>query len=353
MQNFSDSTVNENSSVLPVEGTEDTLTDENAENTEAMSKDDGLIDFVDMVNDHFVIKLPNGEYPLSVKQPMIPADQGKEDMRHREDISADVSDFGHYRVYASSIRGTGKRDMIHPGIRQDSYAVGSSGNRWIIGAVADGVSASSKAHMLADYMAQFTANRLTIKLEECSRISEIDWAEESKIIREAAYEYCRDYCQQHQLEGSYLKYFATTLEFIIVGMDEDNDGEYAYVSISGDGNGYIFNKEGLLEVIKSSDDSEGKKNSVHSEAVVALPREPGDPFVRYGVLNDGEYILIATDGYAKIGNKHMKIGEYLFDKLTKVNGIITYLQAMDFYAFQNDDDRTGIMIGRKTDAGRN
>ena len=315
-------------------------------------QDSDSADYVELIGDHYVIKKPDGSYPIAARLPQIAAYQKEEDSRHREDISADTSDFGQYRVYASSIRGTGKRSRIRPGVRQDSFAVCCAGEKWIIGVVADGVSASSKSHLLADYMAQYMAKRLSQLLAECNDIESVDWNSESRMAEEAAYIYCRDYCEQHRLSGSYLDYFATTLECIIVGIDGANDGAYAYFSITGDGDCYVFNDKGLIKALKSQEDHENQTDRAHSEAVVALPKDPGDPFIRYGTLNDGEYLLLTTDGYAKIGNEKMKIGEFLFDRLSKVNGIISYLQAMDFLAFQNDDDRTGIMIGRNWNVDR-
>lgn len=267
--------------------------------------------------------------------------------RKQHDIAADIAQVGDLLVLAASFRGA--MHYAASSVRQDSFAIGAeegqNGIRWAIAVVADGVSEASQAHMLAEFLTQQTVVFVKEALQEKSidSISDVDWGEMAARLVQASQDCCQRLAHNRTSSPNQcLSKWASTLEFAVVESSASREKPFVSVTVSGDGAVYAVSREKGWKTIKAG---KARGGSIASNAVTALPVDPGKPIISFGSLDPGESLFIVTDGLGDmIGNGSSTLGGFFQDKFQQCSNIIQYLQMMDVSMYQADDDRTGILI---------
>jgi serine/threonine protein phosphatase PrpC/O-acetyl-ADP-ribose deacetylase (regulator of RNase III) len=294
-------------------------------------------------------KIIDGKFVLGEKAgtfsqtPFIAKQFGKK----QHDISADIAQVGDILVLAASFRGA--MHYASSTVRQDSFAIGAeendAGTKWAIAVVADGVSEASRAHLLAEFLTQQTVVfvKETLNEKEVKTLADADWTEVAKNLVQASQDCCKRLSQgKISSPKQYLSKWASTLEFAVVEVSVSGKKTYVSVTVSGDGASYIINGEKGWKPIKAG---KMRTGSIASNAVTALPIDPGAPIIEFGILNKDEQLFIATDGLSDmIGNGNTALGGFFQKEFPKCKNAISYLQIMDVSMYQADDDRTGILI---------
>ena len=306
-------------------------------------------------NGRYVLGDPSGtfdEKPRYAKQP------GKNS--HRHDWAADIACMGDMLVMGASIRGA-----MHYGlstIRQDSFAIGcekpSGDYRWIIAAIADGVSSAAQSHTFADYMARQAVIVVGEELSSStvSSLHSVEWDKVARRLVTVSDEFCRAAAKRivsddktadvdKALPQNFVQKWATTLEFAVVQAVSNGDSdkkEYVQVTVAGDGAAYSLNSRQGWSVIKT-----GKKQAgaIASNAVLSLPLSPDEFNINFGVLDKSDCLILTTDGLSDfIGDGDTQLGSFFKSKLPRCKSLTSFLQIADVSLYQADDDRTIIMI---------
>lgn len=267
--------------------------------------------------------------------------------RKQHDIAADIAQVGDLLVLAASFRGA--MHYAASSVRQDSFAIGAeegrNGIRWAIAVVADGVSEASQAHMLAEFLTQQTVAFVKGALREDSvdSISDVDWREMAARLVQASQDCCQRLAHNRiSSPNQCLSKWASTLEFAVVENGTSREKPFVSVTVSGDGAVYVVSREKGWKTIKAG---KARGDGIASNAVTALPVDPGKPIISFGSLGAGEELFIVTDGLGDmIGDGSSTLGGFFQDKFHQCSNIIKYLQVMDVSMYQADDDRTGILI---------
>jgi len=303
----------------------------------------------------FVIGEPSGTFN---EKPRLARQPGK--MSHRTDWAADIARMGDMLVMGASLRGS-----MHYGlstIRQDSFAVGSDTGtddcKWIVAAIADGVSSAEQSHTFADYMARQAVLIVTAELNSTLPVTlhNIEWSKTARRLVEISEEFCRNAAKRTAPEekaedinnaapGSFTKKWATTLEFGVIQASTDKPSgkhEFVHVTVAGDGAAYTLNRRLGWNTIKA-----GKKQTgtLASNAVLSLPLSPVDFSVSFGYLRKNDCFLLTTDGLGDfIGDGDTSLGDFFRRKLPKCESLASFMQIADVSLYQADDDRTIVMI---------
>jgi len=309
-------------------------------------------------NGRFLIGEPSGafsEIPLAAKQP------GKNS--HRNDWVADIAVIGKMLIMGASLRGP-----MHYGlstIRQDSFAIGNENNtnecKWIIVAIADGVSSAAQSHTFADYMARQTVIIIGEELNSNSsaNLQDFDWNKIARRLVNISEEFCRAAAKRivsedktsevdKALPKDFIQKFATTLEFAVVQANSDDlsgGNNYVHITVAGDGAAYVINNKLEWNVIKRGKQQSG---ALASNAVLPLPLSPDSFMINFGNLNKSDCLILTTDGLSDfIGDGSTLLGSFFRNELPKCESLASFLQIADVSLYQADDDRTIILIKGK------
>jgi serine/threonine protein phosphatase PrpC len=298
--------------------------------------------------DRLVIGEPKGTFYV---KPRVAKQTGRV---HRNDWVADIAHIGDLLVMGTSMRGPAHFERHK--VCQDSFAIdehsNSEGCKWVIAAIADGVSAAPNAHFIADYMVRQAIVVIGEALNDCVSLHDLDWEGISKRLADISLEFCRAGTRQDAsididklTPAKYATNWATTLEFAVVQATDENataKKELVHVAVAGDGAAYIMSKSAGWKNIKAGKEKSG---SLASPAVSALPLPPEFFIVNKGYLNKNECLILTTDGLGDfIGDGSSVLGGFFQERLTKCRGLASFLQVVDVSLYQADDDRTIIMV---------
>jgi len=224
-------------------------------------------------------------------------------------------------------------------VLQDSFAFGTDKNeKWLIAAVSDGVSEDSHSHLLADYLTRQTVVILKDKLSGIDDIEKADWKEITEQIRKKSYDFCKKQNDKN-------RNCSATLEFVVVKLNCVKASPFVAVTVAGDGAVYKISKN-IFETVKFTPKNKG---GVASNEVEPLPYYKGNAEIHSGSLGKGDVLFITTDGLSdRIGGNgnNSALGNFLIEKFPECKNMISFLQVMDVYMYQTNDDRTGILIRR-------
>ena len=304
-----------------------------------------------IIGGRFVLGKPAGTFVQTPK----PARQMSRS-RHKDDLAADIARVGDLLILAASLRGP--MHYSSSTVRQDSYAIGAIKNEndaeWLIAVVADGVSEADQAHLLAEYISRQTVLFIKDELRGKSAnvgLTSFDWVKVSRKIVAASQGFCKkqaraavnkNFDPESLTSAQLLRRWASTLEFAVVKASGTGKRPFVSVSVAGDGAVYILNADLGWNAVKYD---HKKTGAIASNAVIALPADPGPPVVTHGSLEFGDQLFITTDGLGDIiGNGATALGGFLQRELPECRSLVSYLQALDVSLYQADDDRTGVLI---------
>jgi hypothetical protein len=286
----------------------------------------------------------------------------------RPDLSVDWAELGAVEFRAASIRGLGHFADGKP--RQDACGVAFAPNsRWLVGCVADGVSAATYAHQAADIaVATFTREigndfagvHPAVYPEEWQGIvSRVGWqAATDQVSREInlaaeerfrkGFERSGDQESLGRLETGGLpdhdarQVLATTAVVFAVATSPLADGRipFAVVVAAGDSSAMILS-EGTWHPISAVKNAGAE---VASSEVRPLPRSTV-VVPTAGFLEPGQALVVMTDGIGDpLGSGSGVVGRFLAERWASPPDPIVFANDIAFYRKSFVDDRTAAMV---------
>lgn len=265
------------------------------------------------------------------------------DGAHAPDTVIDHGEYAGLTVRAASVRGTYGRYV--GGAREDDYALGRSDDgRWLVVALADGLTSASASHLAAT-LAVRTALQQTLRL-----LAEgpVDRLELHGVFQSAAYQLRRGAEPMLQRKGleptadHIAGLFATTL-LVAVVPTERAPGEPVRLARVGDSNAWRLGSGGWEPLLTPKLDDA----PVTSSAVNALPRLPERVESAVADIDANHTLVLASDGVTDpFGPAHEgAVADYLRARWHPVlPEPLEFARHVSFRGQSWDDDRTAIAI---------
>lgn len=244
-----------------------------------------------------------------------------------------------------TMRGVTQRGHLHRyngAPRQDDFVAHHRPDGRVVVAVADGVSQARRSHIGASKATRYAAQWLHTSTSEDVR--DIDW---TALFRNTAWALCETAQAALGLTDPdpliTESEMATTLVCAVI----ESAGAQrlrAHLAGIGDSSAWLLSASGFTEVLAGkSSGSEG----VRTSEVVGLPRVPAEVTPVEVIVEQGDVLLIGTDGIADpLGTGQGTVGE-LFRSLlqgSSVPSLIEFAHAVDFSRQSFDDDRTLVAV---------
>lgn len=258
---------------------------------------------------------------------------------------------------AASIRGLSHR---HYGkVRQDDYAFrATEDGRWLVIAVADGVSAGENSHMAAEIVVVEGCQQLADMLAVTSP-EQVDWAGllhdlSNRILDRGQSELARAGSAVTDLsDRDVARTMATTALFAVIGLaTEGSDNVRPVYSLAhGDTGAWLLSPSEEvpwrpLGQVKAVDGS-----GVVSSSTFALPLIPEAiaPAV-VTALRPGHALVLMTDGIGDpLGSGTGEVGQFLAAEWATPPAPLEFAAQLDFARKSYDDDRTAVVVWASPD----
>lgn len=246
----------------------------------------------------------------------------------------------------ASIRGLGHEDFGRP--RQDYAAIAQEG-RYLIAAMADGVSEARFSHVGASVACRAAMAAVQGQLERQVPLDDIDWrgvTEEVRTMlrRRARVMLGRD-AETDTNDRECALLLGTTAEVLVVDA-EASEPEFVRATLAGDGYAFVLDTERGLQPLGSTK-SEDEAGLLSSE-VTPLPAQPGEgyPIVSRGTLHrETQAVLVTTDGIGDdMADGDSPIAGYLWERLRRPVPPYELLRVVSYLRRQSNDDRTAMLL---------
>lgn len=270
----------------------------------------------------------------------------------RPDTTCDGARLGDLDYRAATLRGMSHCLAGKP--RQDAYLLRISANReWLIGCVADGVSAGTFSHIAADvacreitrFVADALASQPPITEPGCwgKVVHDLPWqravdqASAAIVARASAGLPQRE--AGTQVEAREVRAtMATTAVAFVVATTKTPDGlmPFGIAVASGDSSALMLSggRWHPLTEVKNAD------SDVASSAVLALPREVA-VMPLSGFLRPGEALVVVSDGIGDpLGQGTGAVGQFLAAQWSRPPDLFSFTIQAAFYRKGFTDDRT-------------
>ncbi|WP_410597382.1 protein phosphatase 2C domain-containing protein [Amycolatopsis sp. lyj-23] len=247
---------------------------------------------------------------------------------------------------AASTRGRAHR--FAGKVRQDAYAFRCDG-RFVVAAVADGVSSRPLSHVAANVVSQHGCH-LVAKLLETQEPEDLDWAHVLRVLATKVINAGRRRLQvaaqpsviepgREEVAGA----LATTVLFAVVDMRPDVEGHPVHVLAYGDTSAWIL-RSGVRWEPQNPVKNQGA--AVASSATDALPYLPGrPPAVVRTRLAPTDVLLLVTDGVADpLDDGTGTVGAFLAEQWRCPPEPLAFAAHVDFARRSHDDDRTAVAV---------
>jgi hypothetical protein len=263
------------------------------------------------------------------------------------DTQVDGGTVGSLVVRAASTRGTSHRHNGTP--RQDDYAICTAGDRWLVVAVADGVSAGSLSHHAATIACRGAATLVREVLLRSDNLQALAWDEVTSVLaRRIVAHGRRTLATQESVDeispAVVAREMATTLVVAAVAAAPQGDGTRPGVVIAlGDTSVFLLDRDGAWSPIT---DVKNEGAEVASSAVLALPYLPHEQLVPRPVrLAAGEALFVMTDGVGDpLGRGDGAVGRFLAKVWAQPPNPLSFGGQVGFARRSFDDDRTVVGI---------
>jgi hypothetical protein len=261
------------------------------------------------------------------------------------DTQLDAATCGSLTVRAASSRGTSHRHSGTP--RQDEYAVCRT-DRWLIAAVADGVSAGWLSHQAAAIACRGAVTLTRDQLATEGALDEVPWEE---ILADLARRIVGHGQRQLSPENGeevtpeqVARAMATTLVVLVLELEEDANGERHGVALPlGDTSVFQLSPDGEWRSVTAIK-NEGA--AISTSAVMALPYLPRElPRPLSVTVGRGEAMFVMTDGVGDpLGDGSGSVGKFLSTVWRVPPDLFSFGAQTAFARRSYDDDRTVIGI---------
>ena len=245
-----------------------------------------------------------------------------------------------------TVRGASLRGHVHRhngAPRQDDFAIHVLRDGRLIALVADGVSSANQSHLGSTTAVRQATKWLKTQLPP--QTADTDWM---ALVRDAAYALINQAQAMLQLQdppdvGSAEKEMATTLLCAVIEPIEAGILRASIVGI-GDSGAWLLRDGQFTPVLGGKTADEG---GLSSNAVAGLPRLPGELQPSVIEIQEGDVLLLGTDGIGDpLGTGEGGVGN-LFRKLfggSRPPSLIEFAHALDFSRETFDDDRTLVTV---------
>ncbi|MCD2196142.1 protein phosphatase 2C domain-containing protein [Actinomycetospora endophytica] len=248
------------------------------------------------------------------------------------------------------VRGASVRGLRHRQdgvVRQDEYCFRQTADdRYLVVAVADGVSAGSLSHEAAGVAARFGCEIVGDWLGQCE-VSELPWEHVLKTLSDLVVQRGRAVLRRRRVsvddwsEGAFGEALATTLVLAVVDLRPD-DGSYRVEVVRvGDSSAWVHGAAGGWRSLH------GLKNDsevIASSATAALPQVTSFESESYRVAA-GDLLVLMTDGVSDpLGDGDGDFGRFLSEVWATPPSVTAFGAQVDFARKTFDDDRTAVAV---------
>jgi hypothetical protein len=301
---------------------------------------------------------PNGQAahlpgPLAIGDPgraataVVPRPDERFPFRH--DIVADTARIpsrgGELDVLGASVRGLSH--LYYGKVRQDAFAyLLTRDHRWLVAAVADGVSSGDHSHVAADIVSQYGCELVARQLGEHTA-AELDWhAILTELAREIVAVASRRFGLVEPVLEDVTDQMAATALFAVVGVEPGpTGGRPVHVMSLGDTSAWLLRPE-ATPAWRALHEVKNAGSVVASSATAALPGMPADlaPPVSTELRPD-EVLVLMSDGVGDpLGGGTGDVGAYFAQAWRQAPDPFTFTSQVGFRRRSYDDDRTVVAV---------
>lgn len=254
---------------------------------------------------------------------------------------------------AMTLRGVSQRGHLHRyngAPRQDDFALHHLADGRVIALVADGVSGAPQSHIGASAAIKQAADWLHANLSD--DIANTDWLGLLKSTAWALSERAQTLLELAEPDPVRAEeQLATTLMCAVI--EPNGAGALrAHLVGAGDSVAWLLSSGEFTPILGGKTVSD---SGIASSAVVGLPRVPTEVTPVVTDINDGDVLLIATDGIGDpLGTGQGGVGNLFREVLTKPSppSLIEFAHAVDFSRETFDDDRTLVAVWPRKQVAR-
>jgi len=252
-------------------------------------------------------------------------------------VAADEAQVGDLSVRAASVVGPGHRCAEPVVSRQDAYQLGRDrASRYLVIAVADGVSASRHADLGAAVATRRAVDLLTARLEQAEALPNLSATE---IFREAAEDMSR------AATGVGLTDADVCAVIIVAAVEArvaPNGFRNAWIGWLGDVSAWQRAEHAWQFVLG---DAKGSPNGLRSSEVESvLPMDWSRARQETLTLGPGETLALVTDGIGDLWSVHERANAYYHRRWSAPPPVASFLNDVCFDARGEQDDRTAVVV---------
>ncbi|MGY0234285.1 protein phosphatase 2C domain-containing protein [Longispora urticae] len=249
-------------------------------------------------------------------------------------ISADEGLLGDVTVRAASVVGPGHRHSEATKPRQDAYRIGrTEDGRYLIAAVADGMSDSARADLGATVAATTAVSYLRTRLAQVDHLSELDPDEVFTYVAGAMVQQAK---ARHLSEGD----IRTTLVVAVVPATAGRDGGRV-VWLAAVGDSAVWLRQGDEWELAAGD---AKSTDGDNSVACYLPHRPSGADHVVATFAVGSVLALLTDGVADAFHKFPGAERYFAERWSRPVPATAVLIDVNYEARTAQDDRTAVVL---------
>jgi len=252
-------------------------------------------------------------------------------------VAADEAQVGDLSVRAASVVGPGHRCTEPVVPRQDAYQLGRDrASRYLVVAVADGVSDSPHADIGARVAVQCAVDVLTARLDRAETLSRLSAAD---VLRVAAAEMSRAASGVGLTERDVR---AVMVVAVVEAAAASGGSRRTWVGWVGDVSVWRRAERGWQFVLG---DARGHPGGLRAgEVGSVLPMDWSRADQELLTVHPGETLALVTDGVGDLWSVHERANAYHHRRWSSPPPVASFLNDVCFDAFGEDDDRTAVVV---------
>lgn len=268
-----------------------------------------------------------------------------ENWDHRDTVLDGVVLRGAEQVPAMTLRAASVRGRSHRfegRVRQDAYAFRCDG-RFVVAAVADGVSSGPLSHVASNIVSQHGCHMIVQQLATTPP-SALDWGDLLHVLATKVINAGRRRLPGDDLEPAEVaRQLSTTALFAVVEMRPVDGHRPVHLLAYGDTSAWA-----LRAGVRWEPQQEVKNDgvAVASSATRALPYLPErPPMAVTTLLGPDDVLVLISDGLGDpLGDGDTPVGSFLAEQWRRPPEPLAFAAHVDFARRSHDDDRTAVAI---------
>jgi serine/threonine protein phosphatase PrpC len=251
---------------------------------------------------------------------------------------------GDVELRAASVRGLSHQ--YYGTVRQDEFAyLVTRDRRWLVAAVADGLSSARYSHVAANIVCRDGCRHLERQLRDRD-LTELDWP---ALFGDIADRVIARACEAFKLREPHVEtiaeQMAATALFAVMDLSSTRAGRRVRVMSLGDTSAWLLSPDHdmpwtALQAVKNAGSTVA---SASTAAVPALPRTFAPPVVTE--LHPGEVLVLMSDGVGDpLGGGTGDVGRFLAGAWRTPPSPLNFAAQVGFRRRSYDDDRTVLAV---------